>query len=112
MAERPEEWWVDESAGPVVRPFAVARGRTRHASADFDLLAEVVSAGRGGARTPEDERILELCGAPLSVAELASDLALPLGVVRVLLGDLLDRGLILVRRAPEAPRSAGTFSRM
>ncbi|MFI0452553.1 DUF742 domain-containing protein [Actinomadura sp. 6N118] len=52
---------------------------------------------------PEHEMILELCRSPLSVVEVASELELPLGVVRVLLGDLLDRSLILVRRpAPVA----------
>jgi hypothetical protein len=41
--------------------------------------------------------ILALCrGEPLSVAELAADSDLPVGVVRVLLGDLLTRGNVRV----------------
>jgi predicted ArsR family transcriptional regulator len=47
---------------------------------------------------PEDERILEFCLNPVSVAEVASHLGLPVGVVRVLVGDLLDRGLVDVQR--------------
>jgi DNA-binding IclR family transcriptional regulator len=46
---------------------------------------------------PEHLAALDACQRPLSVAELASELDLPLGVIRVLLGDLLERGLVMVR---------------
>ncbi|MCP9949498.1 MULTISPECIES: DUF742 domain-containing protein [Actinomadura] len=102
MTGEPDELWVDEQAGPVVRPFAVARGRTRQRGAALDLIAVVVTAEvpMPDPRTlgTEDERILELCIRPRAVADLAADLALPVGVVRVLLSDLLDRGLVNVRR--------------
>ncbi|SEF82169.1 Protein of unknown function [Thermomonospora echinospora] len=104
--------------GPVVRPYALTGGRTRPAGGDFDLIAIIeTAAGSGGdadgppgtagierlPRSPEHRTILELCRSPLSVAEVASELDLALGVVRVLLGDLLDHGLIRVRRpAPVA----------
>jgi hypothetical protein len=109
----------------VVRPYALTGGRTHHQRAEqFDLVALVVTdekaaeeLARGGmgppergvppsgrwAPDPEHEMILALCRTPLSVVEIASELELPLGVVRVLLGDLLDRSLIQVRRpAPVA----------
>ncbi|MWA02893.1 DUF742 domain-containing protein [Actinomadura sp. LD22] len=102
MPQDPDELWVDEQAGPVVRPFAVARGRTGRRGAAIDLIAVVVTAEvpPPDPRTlgPEDERILELCVHPQTVAELASDLVLPVGVVRILLNDLLERGLVHVRR--------------
>ena len=44
-------------------------------------------------------RLLDLCQRPGAVADLASGIDLPLGVVRVLLGDLSQRGLISVVRA-------------
>ncbi|GAA2413237.1 DUF742 domain-containing protein [Actinomadura vinacea] len=100
----PEDLWVDEDAGPVVRPFAVTRGRTRSRrhGGDLDLIAVVVTAEvpmpDPVTLGPEDERILEFCLDPVSIAELAVDLALPVGVVRVLVGDLLDRGLVEVQR--------------
>ncbi|KDN81869.1 hypothetical protein KCH_63720 [Kitasatospora cheerisanensis KCTC 2395] len=48
---------------------------------------------------PEAAAILRLCrGNALSVAEIAAELDLPLGVVRVLLGDLLDAEQIRVSR--------------
>jgi hypothetical protein len=40
---------------------------------------------------------MKLCGRPQSVAEISAHLDLPVGIVRVLLGDLLDGGFILAR---------------
>ena len=102
---RPEELWADEDAGPVVRPFAVTRGRTRarRRGRALDLIAVVVTAEvpmpDPVTLGPEDERILEFCVNPSSVAELSSALRLPVGVVRVLVSDLLDRGLLNVQSA-------------
>jgi hypothetical protein len=42
--------------------------------------------------------IIRLCRSPLAVAELSAHIGLPLGIVRELLGDFVDRGLLL---APE-----------
>ncbi|MFI6601678.1 DUF742 domain-containing protein [Nonomuraea sp. NPDC050536] len=100
MSREPE--WVDEEAGPVVRPYAVARGRTRSSSTALDLLATVVSTGSPVPAQAElsgqHRRLLGvLDGRTRPVAEVASELDQPVGVVRVLLGDLLDHGLIRVR---------------
>lgn len=108
--------WFDDAAGPVVRPYALTGGRTHYEGVEFDLVALIEAVEAPGAADanpaipaspwspePEHDMILELCRTPLSVVEIASDLELPLGVVRVLLGDLLDRSLIQVRRpAPVA----------
>jgi Protein of unknown function (DUF742) len=95
-----EEEWLDEAAGPVVRPYAMTSGRTRPSSGDFDLIAIIVAnrtitAGDTG-MAPEHTSIVRLCQRPISVAEIASHVDLPIGIVRVLLGDLLDRDLIRV----------------
>jgi hypothetical protein len=94
--------WFDDAAGPVVRPYALTGGRTVPSGARFDLIALVVSDAPQDADLPADPEqaaILALCrGNALSVAEIAADLDLPLGVVRVLLGDLLDAELIRVSR--------------
>ena len=98
--------WLDEAAGPVVRPYAMTSGRTRPTAGEFDLISLVVAVrpitvsdtGLG----PEHAAIIQLCQGPLSVAEIAAHLDLPIGIVRVLLGDLLDRGLILVRTSQPA----------
>ncbi|MEU7893782.1 DUF742 domain-containing protein [Nonomuraea sp. NPDC049152] len=103
--------WVDEEAGPVVRPYAMTRGRTRSSSSSsFDLLSVITSTG---APVPsqsdlgsQHRRLLEYVtlGRTGPVVEVASETGLPVGVVRVLLGDLLDHGLILVR--PPVPAAA------
>jgi hypothetical protein len=92
--------WLDENAGPVVRPYAMTSGRTRPTS-DFDLIALVVAMRHSTATDvglgPEHLAIIRLCQRPLSVAEIAAHLDLPIGIIRVFLGDLLDRELIFVR---------------
>jgi DNA-binding MarR family transcriptional regulator len=52
---------------------------------------------------PEHLRVLEACSEPVAVADLASDLDLPLGVVRILIADLREQGLVNVRQ----PASSG-----
>ncbi|MQA28036.1 MAG: DUF742 domain-containing protein [Micromonosporaceae bacterium] len=103
-----EEIWVDEAAGPVVRPYTMTGGRTRPAVEGFDLVAFVLTVEplpRPDPRLhPEHFAALEVCRAPLSVAEVASQLDLPLGVVRVLLGDLLDMHLVMVREPASTAR--------
>ena len=115
-----EKLWLDEEAGPVVRPYAMTQGRTRPNGGDLDLITLVmatrpasslaalsgpspglssgVSAGSsaGPSFGPESIAIMRLCERPHSVAEVSAHLDLPIGTVRVLLGDLLDRGLIVV----------------
>lgn len=95
--------WRDEEAGSLVRPYALTRGRTRSSADDLDLIAMVKATGARPqgerALSPEHRRILELTGRPAPVADVAAELDLPLGVVRVLLGDLRDQGLISVRPA-------------
>jgi hypothetical protein len=94
--------WVDEEAGPVVRPYAMTGGRTApSAGGALDLMAVVTPTG---AEAPpfaylgsDHRRLLALIGRSRHVAELAAELGSPVGVVRVLLGDLLEHGLIRVR---------------
>ena len=93
------EIWLDRAAGPVVRPYALTRGRTRPAGAQLGLI-DVVAAGPAAeiplSLGPEHRRLLDLCRWPAAVADLASDIDLPLGVVRVLLDDLTRHGLVRV----------------
>ncbi|MDI3406530.1 DUF742 domain-containing protein [Streptomyces cavernicola] len=98
--------WFDDDAGPVVRPYAMTRGRTTSEGQHrLDLIAVVVAESAVGDReadhtlAPEHVDIVELCReSPQSVAELASELDLPIGVVRVLVGDLVAQDLVHVTR--------------
>jgi hypothetical protein len=91
-----DDEFVEESR--TVRPYTLTRGRTRPGREDLRLEALVRGVAPAGPNeTTERRRILELTGAGiLSVAELSAHLSLPLGVVRVLVGDLADDGLVVV----------------
>ncbi|HEY0716236.1 MAG TPA: DUF742 domain-containing protein, partial [Streptosporangiaceae bacterium] len=101
----PEERWLDSEAGPVVRPYALIGGRTRYAGERFDLVATVSATHKTildpAALGPEQLWALDLARKPTTVADLASGLNLPLGVVRILLADLRDSGYVDIR-SPEA----------
>jgi len=97
----PDDRWLDRLSGPVVRPYALTGGRTRPRGENFDLLAVVGSAVDPAAvdrmlLEPEQVQVLRLCRRPTPVADLASDLDLPVGVVRILLSDMRERGLITI----------------
>ena len=95
-----DDSWLDQDAGAVVRPYALTQGRTRAAGARLDLIANI-SAVRGtradaSGLGPEHLALLRICRRPTSVADLAADLDLPVGVIRILLGDLRERSLVSV----------------
>src|ERR1700748_1184396 len=96
-----DERWLDAEAGPVVRPYSLTQGRTRHAGESFDLVATVVAAQAASAdprlAVPEHMSVLPLARTPTTVADIASDVDLPLGVVRIILADLRELGLVMIR---------------
>jgi hypothetical protein len=104
MADGAGRRWLDRAAGPVVRPYALTGGRTVPVRDELDLVALVGATRPDGERlewlSPEQYAIVAACQRPCSVAEVAALVDLPLGVVRVLLGDLLDRDVVTVRGAP------------
>ncbi|MET9711761.1 DUF742 domain-containing protein [Nocardiopsis alba] len=93
----------DTSAGPLVRPYTMTKGRTRPAAAGrgLDLITIVMAARDPGERSlgPERQAILDLCRRPISVAEISARLDIPLTVVKVLLGDLVAEGDVRTRAA-------------
>jgi hypothetical protein len=88
-----------EDYGSVVRPYTWTGGRTR---SSYDLRVEtLVSTTRRGrdvaAQTSVEHRtIADLCLQARSVAEVAAHLSVPLGVVRVLLSDMAEAGLLVI----------------
>ena len=94
-----DEMWLDAEAGPVVRPYALTQGRTRHSGESFDLVASVMATHASAdvaVLAPEHLSVLRLAWMPTTVADIASDLDLPLGVVRVILADLREFGLVVI----------------
>ena len=83
----------------LVRPYPLTAGRTNSA-VDIPLEAplEVLPAARTRQWRSNDLRgeIVARCAARPSVAEIAAGCNLPLGVARVLVGDLVAEGLVRV----------------
>jgi hypothetical protein len=101
-----DEWAADQGDGPedfrlVARPYTWTRGRTRPVQ---DLAVETLVSTSDEGRdlrsicSAEHAAIAELCTDVRSVAEVAALLALPLGVARVLLADMIDTGLVHMHR--------------
>ncbi|WP_310742132.1 MULTISPECIES: DUF742 domain-containing protein [unclassified Microbispora] len=99
MTERMQDQWLDEEAGPIVPAYALTRGRVRPSSREIDLVAIVTAVGGPTPVSlgPEQWMILSLCARPASLVDIAAAIDLPLGVVRVLVGDLHEQGLVKVR---------------
>ncbi|WP_312868316.1 DUF742 domain-containing protein [Amycolatopsis pithecellobii] len=93
-----------ETSG-LVRPYFRTGGRTKP-SYDLAIEALVSTSERGRVlervKVPEHRSICGLCLDTRSVAEVAAYLRLPLGVVRVLIGDVAGLGLVLVHTATAA----------
>lgn len=104
------------------RPYALTGGRTEP---QLDLAVEALVTtvtdatartsgvpGWPGVLTPEHSRILALCAAPTSVAEVSALLGLPLGVARVLVSDLAVQGLVTVYRPTDGHPAVALMERV
>ncbi len=91
-----------------VRPYAWTRGRTK-SGLDLAIETLVSTSQRGrdemGLLQMEHRSVAELCEQTRSVAEVAALMSLPLGVARVLLGDMAGLGVVTVHQTAS---SAGT----
>jgi hypothetical protein len=95
-----DDQWLDAQAGPVVRSYVFTQGRTRPGGEAFDLVSTVAANPSGVAdfnsMAPEHMAVLQLTRSPTTVVDIASDVDLPLGVVRILLADLRELGLVAI----------------
>lgn len=97
MAHHDEEEHVRTAR--IVRPYALTAGRTR---ASIDLPVEAIierlarATEREWAESDQHGRIVSACADRTSVAEISAAVSLPLGVVRVLIGDLVEQGYLKV----------------
>jgi hypothetical protein len=118
--EAADEWAADEWDGPedfrfAVRPYTWTRGRTRPVQhLAVETLVSTSDSGRDVTAicSAEHAAIADLCADIRSVAEVAALLALPLGVARVLLADMIDTGLMHVYRNPMGLGSAPDLTLM
>lgn len=96
----------------VVRPYTWTRGRTCPVQdLALETLVSTSDEGRDLAAicSAEHAPIAELCAEIRSVAEVAALLAVPLGVARVLLADMIDAGLLHMHRNSTGWDSAPDF---
>ncbi len=114
---RPQELGED-GPGRLVRPYAMTGGRTRSAGAEIPLEALVIVTDEGRRAEGlawEQRAIAELCASPLSVAEVSAHLKVPLGVARVLVGDMAAEGLVEMSGASgseQAPNDLNLLERV
>ncbi|HLY65961.1 MAG TPA: DUF742 domain-containing protein [Chloroflexota bacterium] len=98
----------EEDPGPLVRPFAVTRGRVGKDLYNLNILTLVMAARSDAdvsALDREYREILVLCQQrALSVAEIAAHMNLLLAAVKVLVSDLIDSGHLIYR--PPRPAQA------
>ena len=88
----------DEAYRPrLIRSYTITAGRT---AAAVDLPMEATLRLQAGAEapvlTPSAAQVLEVCDRR-SVAEVSALTKMPIGVTRVLLGDLIEQGLIRIQ---------------
>jgi Protein of unknown function (DUF742) len=90
----------------VVPVYAVTGGRTRAAGQELPLEAVVTVTGQslapGTSLHMESRAIVAMCARPKSLAEIGAALRVPVGVARVLVGDLANGGYLEVH----LPRTA------
>jgi Protein of unknown function (DUF742) len=91
---------------PPVRPFLLTAGRTAPAD-EYPVETQIVitPCGERARETLafEYRDIVAMCTEPVAVAEIAALLGLHLGVVRVLVGDLQQQGMVTTYHPETAP---------
>lgn len=111
----PDAGPVMESMAASVRPYTWTRGRTK---SGYYLGIETLVSTSPRARERlalaqvEHRAVAELCEQTRSVAEVAALLPVPLGVARVLLGDMAGLGLVVVHHTTGADGGAPDLALM
>ncbi|GAB3159829.1 DUF742 domain-containing protein [Amycolatopsis sp. NPDC004378] len=95
-------------AASLARPYSWTAGRTRPpVELAVEALVETTPEGRTATYSPTNPlaAVTQLCLRQRSVAEVAAHLGVPLGVARVLIGDLLIAGQVAIRETLAADAS-------
>jgi len=102
---------------PLLRPFLLTAGRVSPIDQTLEIEAQVATtelgAGSAARLSFEHRDILNLCLATISVAEVAANLGLHLGVAKILVADLAAMGYLIVTRPdPAAADDMDTIERV
>ena len=92
------------SEGRLIRPYTMTGGRTG-ADQPHIALEALVSATPAGVRNKhqfrwEAARIIDLSSKETAIVEIAARLDIPIGVVRVVVADLANRGAVQISEPP------------
>ncbi|GHE71888.1 hypothetical protein GCM10018785_45180 [Streptomyces longispororuber] len=90
-----------------MRPMTTSPPRPRYQLAIEALVLTTADAAQVARQLPEQQRICALCREVRSVAEASAVLAIPLGVVRILVADLAEAGLVTIHQ-PHSHTSTDT----
>ena len=89
---------------PMVRAYTITGGRTNTDAPKLQFESMVALTDKGiaaaAARTFERKKIAALLDQPQSVAEISAKISIPIGVARVLVGDLVVDGILALYDAP------------
>ncbi|WP_345604433.1 DUF742 domain-containing protein [Pseudonocardia adelaidensis] len=94
---------------------AVAGARVRRGGRALPMESLVTTTARarwGHGLDADPRRIVELAGRPVSLVEIGAALAVPLAVVRGIVGDLVDGGFLEVHAPPGGCPSASVLARL
>jgi hypothetical protein len=94
------EFFASDDQPSLVRPYTLTAGRTdSRVSLPLEAPIEAVVSDKPRRWPGNDVRaqICAMCAGSPSVAEIAARLSLPVGVARVLIGDLVSSGHLRVR---------------
>jgi Protein of unknown function (DUF742) len=94
------EFFAEGDQPSLVRPYTLTAGRTNsRVNLPLEALIEAVVSDKPHRWPGNDVRaqICAMCGSSPSVAEIGARLSLPVGVARVLIGDLVSSGHLRVR---------------
>jgi hypothetical protein len=87
---------LDDLGSSLIRPYVLTGGRTRPEGPDLPIESLVVTSPttKTDRLGYDHAKIANACLQPISIAELAAALDIPLGVTRILVSDLLADGVL------------------
>ena len=97
-----------------VRPFVMTGGRVKADRRDLrvETLLQAIAGADATRRNPEQAAILQACASTRSVAEVAAECGLVLGVVTVLASDLIAEGALQVHHTDPVEIELDALTRM
>jgi hypothetical protein len=97
-----------------LRPYVITGGRTTTNRPDlrWETLVEAIATRTKLAKTTEERTVLSLSARPISVAELSAYMHLPVQVLVVLVGDLLEMNAVTIHDTDPAEVELSALTRM